>query len=106
MSFAVHKLAKFSSNPGKVYFEGLVYLLRYIRDTKTLDLKYYDEMKDAPLSELSRKDIIKTKNQLMVFSDSIRKDFPKTGRSKGAYMMFYQGGPIDHVTHILVTVAQ
>ena len=28
-SFAVHKLAKFSSNPGKVYFEGLVYLLIY-----------------------------------------------------------------------------
>ena len=28
LSFAVHKLAKFSSNPGKVHFEGLVHLLR------------------------------------------------------------------------------
>ena len=27
LSFAVHKLAKFSSNPGKVHAEGLVYLL-------------------------------------------------------------------------------
>ena len=26
--FAVHKLAKFSSNPGKVHFEGLLHLLR------------------------------------------------------------------------------
>ena len=26
--FAVHKLAKFSENPGKVHFEGLVHLLR------------------------------------------------------------------------------
>ena len=26
--FAFHKLAKFSENPGKVHFEGLVYLLR------------------------------------------------------------------------------
>ena len=34
LSFAVHKLAKFSDNPGKVHFEGLVYLLRYIRDNK------------------------------------------------------------------------
>ena len=32
LSFSVHKLAKFSSNPGKVHFEGLVHLLRYISD--------------------------------------------------------------------------
>ena len=30
-SFAVPKLAKFSSNPGRVHFEELVHLLRYIR---------------------------------------------------------------------------
>ena len=41
LSFAVHKLAKFSANPGKVHFEGLVHLLRYIRDNNTLGLKYY-----------------------------------------------------------------
>ena len=28
LSFAVQKLAKLSANPGKVHFEGLVYLLR------------------------------------------------------------------------------
>ena len=28
LSFAVHKLEKFSANPGKVHFEGLVHLLR------------------------------------------------------------------------------
>ena len=39
LSFAVHKLANFSANPGKVHFEGLVHLLRYIRDNKTLGLK-------------------------------------------------------------------
>ena len=39
LSFEVHKLAKFSANPGKVHFEGLVHLLRYIRDNKTLGLK-------------------------------------------------------------------
>ena len=44
-SFAVHKLAKFSSNHGKVHFEGLVHLLRYIRDNKTLGLKYYANTK-------------------------------------------------------------
>ena len=38
-SFALHKLAKLSANPGNVHFEGLVHLLRYIRDNKTLGLK-------------------------------------------------------------------
>ena len=36
LSFAVHKLAKFSANPDKVHFEGLVHLLRNIRYNKTL----------------------------------------------------------------------
>ena len=27
LSFAVHKLVKFSANPGKVHFEGLIHLL-------------------------------------------------------------------------------
>ena len=44
LSFTVHKLAKFSSNPGKVHFEGLALLLRYIRDNKTSGLKYYAGM--------------------------------------------------------------
>ena len=38
LCFAVHKLAKFSSNPGKLYFEGLVHLLRYIRYNNNLVL--------------------------------------------------------------------
>ena len=39
LSSAVHKLAKFSENTGKVHFEALIHLLRYIRDNKTLGLK-------------------------------------------------------------------
>ena len=54
LSFAVHKLEKFSLNPGKVHFEGLIHLLGYIRDNKTLGLKYYTDMKDTSLSDLLR----------------------------------------------------
>ena len=50
--FVLHKLKKFPSNPGKLNYEGLVHLLRYIRDSKTLYWKYYNNMKDAPLSDL------------------------------------------------------
>ena len=44
LSFAVHKFAKFSPNPGKVHFEVLVHLLIYIRENRTLSLNYYAEM--------------------------------------------------------------
>ena len=36
LSFAVHKLSKFSSNPGKQHFKGLVHLLTYLRYNKIL----------------------------------------------------------------------
>ena len=83
LSFAVHKLAKFSANPGKLHSEGLVHLLRYIRDNKTLGLKYYEDLNDAPVTDLLRQANIKTKNHSMVFSNSSWLDFPDTGRSRG-----------------------
>ena len=69
-------------------------------------LNYNADMNDAPLSDLIRLVSIKTKNQLMDFSDYSWKDFPDTGRSTGAYIIFYQGGSIDHVTHVPVPVVQ
>ena len=89
LSFEVHKLAKFSEIPGKVHFEVLVHLLRYIRYNKSLELKYYANMIDAPVSDLLRPASIKTENHLMVFSDSNWQDFPETGRSRGVYKIFY-----------------
>ena len=62
LSFAVQKLAKFSSNPDKLHFEGLVHLLSYIRDNKNLGLKYYADMNDAPVSDLLIQASIKNEN--------------------------------------------
>ena len=104
--FAVHKLAQFLSKPGKVHFEGMVHLLRYIRYNKTLELKYCSNIDDAPLSNMLKQASNKTKNQFMAFCDSSLKDFPNTGRSAGAYIIFYQGGPTDHGTHVSGPVSQ
>ena len=70
LSFAVQKLAIFSSNSGKVHFKGLIYLLRYIRNNKTLGLNYYFAMEDVTLSDMLRQYSIKTENQFMAFSNS------------------------------------
>ena len=102
----MQKLSKFSSNPGEVNFEALIHLLRYIRDKKTLVLNYYSDIKDDPLSYLLRQDSITTENQLMALYDSSWKDCPDAGRRTGAYIILYQGGLTDHVTHVPGPVAQ
>ena len=71
-----------------------------------MGLKYYNDMKDAPSSDLFRKVSIKTENQLMDFSDSGWKDCPYIGRRTVAYNIFYQGGPIYQETHVPVPVTQ
>ena len=106
LSFSVHKLAKFSAKPGKIHFEGLIHLLRYIRENKTLGLKYYEDLNNAPVTDILRQANIETKNHLMAFSDSSWQDCPDTGRSTGAYIISYQGGPIENVTHVPGPVAQ
>ena len=55
---------------------------------------------------LGLEQVIKTENNLMFFSDSSWQDCPETGRSTGAYIIFYQFGPIDHGTHVPGLVAQ
>ena len=100
LGFAVKKLVKFSRKTGKVHFEELVHLLRYIRDNKTLGLKYYVDTNDASVSYRLRPAIIKTENQLMNFSYYCQKYVPETGRITEAYNYFYHGGIIDHGTHV------
>ena len=82
LSFIEHKLEKFSSNTGKVHFEGLVHLLIYIRENKNLGMNYYADMKDSLLSDLLRQANIKTKNQFMYFSDSSWQDFSDIERRR------------------------
>ena len=71
-----------------------------------MGLKYYADINDAPLTGLLIQASIKTYNRLMDFSDYSWQDCPDTGRSTGAYIIFYQGGPIDYGTNVPVPVYQ
>ena len=77
-----------------------------MRDSKHLCLKYYADLNDAPVTDLLIQGNIKTKNHLMDLSDSSCQDCPDTGRSTGAYIIFYQYGPIEHGTHVPGPVAK
>ena len=71
-----------------------------------MGLQYYADINYAPETDLLRQAIIKNENHLMDFSASNSQYCPDTVRSTGAYMIFYQGGPIDHGKHVTVSVAQ
>ena len=63
-------------------------------------------MNDAPVTDLLRQANIKTKNNLMAFSDYSWQNYPDTGRSTGEYTIFYQGWTIDHGKNVPGPVAQ
>ena len=63
-------------------------------------------MKDSHISDLFIKVDIKTDNQLIILSDSSYQDCPDTGRSTRDFTIFYQGGTIDHGTHVPGPVSQ
>ena len=71
-----------------------------------MGLKYHADLNDEPVTDLLRQANIKTKNHLMDFSDSSWQYCPDTGRITGSYIIFYQGGPIEHGTHVTGRVAQ
>ena len=81
-------------------------MFRSFRDNKTLGLMYYADINDTSVTDILRQASIKNKNHLMAFYDSSWQDFPDTGRSTGAYIIFYQVGIIEHGTHVPGPVAQ
>ena len=56
-------------------------------------------MNDSPVTDLLRQASIKTENHLIAFYDSSWQYCPDTGIRTGAYIIFYQGGPMEHGTH-------
>ena len=106
LCFSLHKLERFSSNPGKLHFGSLVYLFRYISYNSNLGLIYYARIKYAPLSDLLIQAIIKIDKKWMVFYDPNWQNYPYTDTSTGEYIVFYQGVTIDHCTHVSGPVAQ
>ena len=75
-------------------------------ENKTLGLNYYAGINYERLYDLLRQDTIKTENQLMNFSDSSQQYCLDTGTNTRAYIIFYQGGTIDHGTNVPVPVDQ
>ena len=105
LMYAVAKLSKFSRQPGKKHMKYLLHLLRYTRDHTNYGIKFYADWSVSPLANLLREANVVSERPLLTFSDSSWQDCVDTGRSTGAYYIFYQGGIVDMSSNVPDPVA-
>ena len=98
--FAVNKLAKFAHRPGKIYFDALVHLLRYLRDNTFWGLKFYSDYSTSPLFNILTNNNLPTTSFFITLCDSSWNDDVDHGRSTGCFLIFYMGGIIDHSSNL------
>jgi hypothetical protein len=103
--FAVNKLAKFTHKPGKIHFEALIHLLRYLRDHSHVGIHFYSDISTAPITHTLTAGKIKSNHPFYGFSDSSWNDDVDHGHSMGCYLMMYMGGIMDHSSNLLDPVA-
>ena len=106
ITFAVSKLAKFSNSPGKRHYQDLIWVLGYVKNTCNQGIRFYNKLKDSPVHHLLKENnIIENASHLVTFTDASWQDDTDTGRSTCGRISFFQGGAIDHSTHVPVPVA-
>jgi hypothetical protein len=97
---AVNKLAKYTRKPGKTHFDALIHTLRYLRDNCNLGVTFYSDVTRSPVYQILKEQQLATNHFLFTFSDSSWNDDIDTGRSTGAFLVYYMGGIVDHSSNL------
>jgi hypothetical protein len=103
--YAINKLAKFSRRPGKVHFEALLHVLRYLRDNCHHGIRFYSNSDDAPIMKMLKMQSLQQHHPFFGFSDSSWNDDVDSGRSTGCFILTYMGGVVDHSSNLPDPVA-
>jgi hypothetical protein len=77
--YAVNKLAKFTRKPGKVHYEALLHLLRYLRNNSLYGVRFYSNLSDAPIYQMLLSQNIEESHPFFGFTDSSWNDDPDHG---------------------------
>ena len=105
ITFAVNKLAKYSRQPGEQHMLALIHLLRYVKQHTQLGLTFYSDITQSPVYKLLQENNITPSRNMFTFSDSSWDDDHDTSRSTGGFLIFYQGGIVDHSSNMPDPVA-
>jgi hypothetical protein len=96
ITFAVNKLARYTRRPGKMHFEALIHLLRYLRDNSLYGIRFYSTIESAPIYQMLLAQKIEERHLMFGFTDSSWNDDQDSGRSTGCFIITYMGGIVDH----------
>jgi hypothetical protein len=91
--------------PGKVHFDALIHLLRYLRDDTNNGIRFFSNYATPLLYQHLKTNNLPTDQFLVAMSDSSWNDDVDTGHSTGCFLIFYMGGIIDHSSNIPDPVA-
>jgi len=103
--YAVNKLAKFTHKPGRVHFEAMLHLLRYLRDYPNAGIHFYNDYVNAPMTKALIAENVWVSHPFFGFSDSSWNDDIDHGRSAGCFIITYMGGVVDHSSNLPDPVA-
>jgi hypothetical protein len=103
--FAVNKLAKYTRKPGKVHFEALTHLLRYLRDNSLHGVRFYSAIGESPIYNMLLAQKIDEQHLLFGFTESSWNDDQDSGLSTGCFVITYMGGIVDHSSNMPDPVA-
>jgi hypothetical protein len=99
------ELAKVTRKPGKMHFEALIHLLRYLRDNPNLGVTIYSKERQSPIYQSLMENNITPGGPLFAFLESSWTDDLDTGRSTGCYLIIYMEEVVDHSSNLPDPVA-
>ncbi len=86
--YATHQIAKYASDPREIHGEAILYLVRYMKKTRNLGLKFKPDRSrgfecfcDADFSGL--------------WNESLAPVDPSTAKSRSGWIIFYAGCPVS-----------
>jgi hypothetical protein len=103
--YAVNKLAKFTHKPGRIHFEAIVHLLRYLRDHSHVGIRFFSDYQNVPITRSLIAENLEISHPFFGFSDSSWNDDVDHGRSTGCFIITYMGGVVDHSSNLPDPVA-
>ena len=109
LHYAIRKLAKFNTLPGKQHYKAIIHLLHHIRTCRT----NYGTMFHSPQSQPPIYDLVKRSHPefdfkshpLLLFTDSSWQDCPDTSRSTGCYHIYLHGSLVDSASFVPIPIA-
>ena len=109
LQYAIRKLAKFNTLPGKDHYKALIHLLHHVRTHRTdFGLKFYSPDDHPPIHALVKQvqpNFNPDEYPLLLFSDSSWQDCIDSSRSTGAYVAYIYGSFVDGASFVPVPVA-